>query len=90
MTKQVPIDVEVLREEIRKTYTEVATDPDQEFIFPTGRAWAPSSAIPSLSSRACPTPRSRASPAWPTTGRSGGSTPGRWSSTSAAVQAPTC
>lgn len=40
MTKQVPIDVEVLREEIRKTYTEVASEPDREFIFPTGRAWA--------------------------------------------------
>ena len=29
-----------LREAIRKTYADVATDQDQEFIFPTGRAWA--------------------------------------------------
>jgi arsenite methyltransferase len=36
----IPVDVEVLRDEIRKTYTEVSTDQDQEFIFPTGRAWA--------------------------------------------------
>ena len=35
-----PIDVDVLREEIRKTYSDVSTDQDQEFIFPTGRAWA--------------------------------------------------
>jgi arsenite methyltransferase len=35
-----PVDVEVLRHEIRKTYTDVSTTPEQEFIFPTGRAWA--------------------------------------------------
>jgi arsenite methyltransferase len=35
-----PVDVDVLREEIRKTYTDVSTDQQQEFIFPTGRAWA--------------------------------------------------
>jgi arsenite methyltransferase len=37
---QIPVDVDVLREEIRKTYTEVSTDQQQEFIFPTGRSWA--------------------------------------------------
>ena len=36
----IPVDVEVLREEIRKTYTDVSTDQEQEFIFPTGRSWA--------------------------------------------------
>ena len=36
----IPVDVDVLREEIRKTYTEVSTDQEQEFTFPTGRAWA--------------------------------------------------
>jgi len=35
-----PVDVDVLREEIRKTYTDVSTDQQQEFIFPTGRSWA--------------------------------------------------
>jgi arsenite methyltransferase len=35
-----PVDVEVLREEIRRTYTDVSTAPEQQFIFPTGRAWA--------------------------------------------------
>ena len=37
---QPPLDVDVLRDEIRRTYTEVSTDQDQQFIFPTGRAWA--------------------------------------------------
>jgi arsenite methyltransferase len=35
-----PVDVDVLRVEIQKTYTDVSTKPDEEFIFPTGRAWA--------------------------------------------------
>jgi len=37
---EAPVDIDVLRHEIEKTYTEVSTEPDQEFIFPTGRAWA--------------------------------------------------
>jgi SAM-dependent methyltransferase len=37
---ELPVDVDVLRDEIQKTYTEVSTQPGQEFIFPTGRAWA--------------------------------------------------
>jgi len=40
MTTQSPVDVEVLRSEIEKTYTEVSTDQDHDFIFPTGRSWA--------------------------------------------------
>ena len=36
----IPVDVDVLREEIRKTYTDVSTDQGQDFIFPTGRGWA--------------------------------------------------
>jgi SAM-dependent methyltransferase len=39
-TADIPVDVDVLREEIRKTYTDVSIDQRQEFIFPTGRAWA--------------------------------------------------
>jgi arsenite methyltransferase len=37
---EIPVDVDVLREEIRRTYTDVSTDQEQDFIFPTGRAWA--------------------------------------------------
>ena len=40
MSSQAPVDVEVLRSEIEKTYTEVSTSPQSDFIFPTGRAWA--------------------------------------------------
>jgi arsenite methyltransferase len=39
-TTETPVDVTVLRDEIQKTYTEVSTEQDREFIFPTGRAWA--------------------------------------------------
>lgn len=35
-----PVDVEVLRREIRKTYTDVSAEQDRDYIFPTGRAWA--------------------------------------------------
>jgi SAM-dependent methyltransferase len=40
MNTTAPVDVDVLRAEIRKTYTDVSTQPKQEFIFPTGRRWA--------------------------------------------------
>jgi arsenite methyltransferase len=35
-----PVDVDLLRGEIRKTYTEVSAEQTKDFIFPTGRAWA--------------------------------------------------
>jgi arsenite methyltransferase len=38
--RELPVDVDVLRSEIEKTYTEVSTEQQQEFIFPTGRTWA--------------------------------------------------
>ena len=34
------LDVTLLRSEIQRTYADVSTQPDQEFMFPTGRAWA--------------------------------------------------
>jgi arsenite methyltransferase len=39
-TTPLPVDVEVLRGEIRSTYTDVSTDQSREYIFPTGRPWA--------------------------------------------------
>jgi SAM-dependent methyltransferase len=39
-TTDIPVDVDVLRAEIRKTYTSVSTEQDMEQIFPTGRKWA--------------------------------------------------
>ena len=35
-----PVDVGLLREEIRKTYAAVSQEPERDFIFPTGRSWA--------------------------------------------------
>ena len=37
---RVDIDVETLKCEIKKTYAQVSAEPETEFIFPTGRAWA--------------------------------------------------
>ena len=36
----ISVDVDLLRSEVEKTYTEVSTDQEKDFIFPTGRAWA--------------------------------------------------
>jgi arsenite methyltransferase len=36
----VEIDVDVLKSEIKKTYASVSEEPERDFIFPTGRAWA--------------------------------------------------
>jgi arsenite methyltransferase len=40
MAIDIDIDVELLKSEIRKTYACVSDEPEREFIFPTGRAWA--------------------------------------------------
>jgi arsenite methyltransferase len=40
MAVDVEIDVEVLKSEIKKTYASVSEEPEKDFIFPTGRAWA--------------------------------------------------
>jgi arsenite methyltransferase len=40
MSAELPVDVDVLRSENEKTYTEVSTEQGKDFIFPTGRTWA--------------------------------------------------
>lgn len=40
MTTEVDIDIGLLKSEIRKTYASVSTEPEQDFVFPTGRTWA--------------------------------------------------
>ena len=47
MTTTAAIDVDVLKAEIRKTYASVSREPDKEFVFPTGRAWAEDLGYPS-------------------------------------------
>jgi arsenite methyltransferase len=36
----VGIDVTLLKSEIKKTYASVSREPERDFVFPTGRAWA--------------------------------------------------
>src|SRR5213593_142649 len=40
MAVDVELDVELLKSEIKKTYSSVSEEPDKDFIFPTGRSWA--------------------------------------------------
>ena len=40
MAVDVDVDVELLKREIKTTYARVSQKPTEEFIFPTGRAWA--------------------------------------------------
>jgi SAM-dependent methyltransferase len=40
MAIEIDIDVELLKSEIKKTYAAVSQQPDSDFIFPMGRAWA--------------------------------------------------
>jgi arsenite methyltransferase len=40
MASQVDIDVQRLKSEIKKTYASVSQEPEKDFVFPTGRAWA--------------------------------------------------
>lgn len=40
MTQNLGVDVDVLKREIKKTYASVSGEPERDFIFPTGRAWA--------------------------------------------------
>src|SRR5436309_5149033 len=40
MAVDVELDVELLKNEIKKTYASVSDEPDKDFIFPTGRSWA--------------------------------------------------
>jgi SAM-dependent methyltransferase len=40
MATELGIDVSLLKSEIKKTYAAVSQEPETDFIFPTGRAWA--------------------------------------------------
>ena len=40
MAVEADIDVELLKSEIKKTYSSVSEEPERDFVFPTGRAWA--------------------------------------------------
>jgi SAM-dependent methyltransferase len=40
MAVDIEIDIELLKSEIKKTYSSVSQEPAKDFVFPTGRAWA--------------------------------------------------
>lgn len=40
MAVNADIDVALLKDQIKKTYASVSTEPQKDYIFPTGRAWA--------------------------------------------------
>jgi len=40
MAVEIGVDVELLKREIKKTYAELSKQPEKDFVFPTGRAWA--------------------------------------------------
>jgi arsenite methyltransferase len=40
MAVEVDVDVGLLKSEIKKTYASLSAEPEKDFIFPTGRAWA--------------------------------------------------
>src|SRR5439155_14708570 len=48
MSTPAPVDIDVLRDEIQKTYTNVSDHQEQDFIFPTGRLWAASLGYPEV------------------------------------------
>src|SRR5881398_3625788 len=47
MAVETGLDVELLKDEIKKTYAAVSASPETDFIFPTGRAWAEDLGYPS-------------------------------------------
>ena len=46
MAVEIDIDVATLKSEIKKTYARVSNAPEEDFVFPTGRAWAEDLAYP--------------------------------------------
>ncbi len=51
MAVEVDIDVALLKREIKKTYAAVSKEPEKDFVFPTGRAWAEDLGYPEELSR---------------------------------------
>lgn len=89
-TADIPVDVDVLREEIRSTYTDVSTDQEQEFIFPTGRVWAQELDYPEPELARVPDATVESFAGVANHWLLGRARPGSACSTSAAAPAPTC
>ena len=88
MAVEVEIDVALLKSEIKKTYAAVSKEPEKDFVFPTGRAWAEDLDYPE-ELPAFPMPQSSRSRESPTHSRSGGWPRASACSTSAVVRVRT-
>ncbi|HEV8602179.1 MAG TPA: hypothetical protein VGQ68_02155 [Gaiellaceae bacterium] len=82
MAVEVEIDVATLKSEIKRTYARVSTKPEEDFVFPTGRAWAEDLGYPDELA-AVPDSGSIRSRGSPIPSRSAGSSPASACSTSA-------
>ena len=69
MASKVEIDVHRLKSEIKKTYASVSNEPEKDFIFPTGRAWAEDLGYPEELAERARSLRSNRLPASPTRGQ---------------------
>ena len=81
------LDVALLRSQIQRTYADVSTQPDREFIFPRGAPGRSISATPRICWRGYPRHRASRSPASRTRSRWDHSSPARTCSTSALAPA---
>ena len=88
MAVEVEIDVQVLKNEIKKTYASVSQEPEKDFIFPTGRPWAEDLGYPAELANV-PETAVGSFAGVRTPGSSAGSRPANGCSTSAPVPAPT-
>ncbi len=88
MAVEVEIDVDLLKSEIKKTYASVSDEPEKDFIFPTGRAWAEDLGYPRGARRTCLRRRSNRSLAWRIHGQWAGLRRASGCSTSARARAP--
>jgi hypothetical protein len=78
----IDIDIDLLKSEIKKTYASVSDEPEKDFVFPTGRAWAEDLGYPAELANV-PDTAVESSRASPIPGSSAGSLPVNGSTTSA-------
>lgn len=89
MAVEVDVDVALLKSEIKKTYASVSAEPEKDFIFPTGRAWAEDLGYPPELANVPDTAVESFAGGLPIPGSSAGSSRGSVYSTSARVPVPT-
>jgi hypothetical protein len=89
MAVDVEIDAALLKCEIKKTYARVSEQPEEDFVFPTGRAWAVDLGYPADLLARVPDGAVESFAGWRTPSRSDVSLPASACSTWARGRAPT-